>query len=212
MLHAPEEAKRIYDKGTAEALKTQAAKASAPLSVKKTLEKESPALPYSLPMLQKDANKNLGFTASKTLKIAQSLYEKKVTTYPRTDCQYLTESQIPEVGPVLASVARVYPTQVETLKSLGVITRASTFDGTKLVDHHAIIPTIVQVELDADEKALYGLICQRYLRALAPDHEFTSTNVTLYANGVLFKASGRTPIKPGWKALKLIGDAAESAE
>jgi DNA topoisomerase-3 len=212
MMHAPTEEQRIYDKATADALAAKAKGCVAPLSVKKTNETDQPPLPYSLPMLQKDANKVYGFTARNTLNLAQELYEQKATTYPRTDCQYLANSQIGEVPEVLLSVEKSFPGAVKELRSQGIVTRASTFNDAKLVDHHAIVPTALHVELSGAALQLYTLICQQYLRTLSPECKYIATKVGMDANGVPFKATGRTVTDPGWKAIKLIGSTAEEAD
>lgn len=204
MLHAPDEEHRITKKEDAEALKRKAAGHQGPLKVEKRAESEAPPLPYSLPALQKDANRILGFTAKNTLKVAQALYEKKAATYPRTDCQYLAESQVAEVPGVLDVVAKRFPSAVAALRKAGIVTRKSTFNDAKLVDHHGIIPTMLFVgDLEGAEEQLYALICQRYLQTLGPDCKYTATRVTMDANGVPFKATGKTINDPGWQALKL---------
>ncbi len=206
MMHAPSEENRITKRDAAEALKAKALGAQGPLRVEKTAETEAPALPYSLPALQKDANRILGFTAKNTLKVAQALYEKKALTYPRTDCQYLANSQIAEVPAVLDVVAKRFPAAVAALRKAGVTTRKTTFNDAKLTDHHGIIPTaLYAADLDGAELQLYSLVCQRYLQTLGPDCKFVSTRVTLDANGVPFKATGKTVTDPGWQALKLSG-------
>jgi DNA topoisomerase III len=212
MMHSPSEEHRVYERSAAEALKAKALGYVGPLVVKKTNDAEQPPLPYSLPMLQKDANRIYGFTARNTLKLAQELYEQKAATYPRTDCQYLAESQMDEVPGVLECLSKTFPAAVSVLTTQGVVLRKSTFNDAKLVDHHAIIPTSLKVELSGAALQLYTLICQQYLRALAPEHKFLSTKVSLDANGVPFRASGRTITSPGWKAIKLVTANAEEAE
>lgn len=203
MKHAPDEANRITDRAKAEALLKQAQGAHGPLKVQKTPGTESPPLPFSLPELQKEANRVLGFTAKNTLKVAQTLYEAKAITYPRTDCQYLAESQIGEVRAVLEVVGKTFGDAVSKLQALGVTTRKTTFNDAKLTDHHGIIPTMQYVPLTGPELQLYTLICQRYLQTLGPDCRFTSTRVSMDANGVPFKATGKEIQFAGWKELSL---------
>lgn len=208
MMHSRPEEQRIVDKKEAEALLAKARGARAPIQVTKSAETEKAPLPFSLPALQKAANRIFGFSAAKTLKLAQALYEqKKVLTYPRTDCQHLSKSQIPEIEGVLGAVAAVLPGQVSNLKTLGVVTRPSTFDDEKLSDHHAIIPTSMQVPLEGDELALYTLVAHQYLQVLAPDCKFERTKVTLDANGVPFSATGKIVTFPGWTQFKYGKDA-----
>ncbi len=213
MLHAPDEEHRITKKDDAESLKKRALGHQGPLRVEKRAETEAPPLPYSLPALQKDANRILGFSAKNTLKVAQALYEKKAATYPRTDCQFLAESQVAEVPAVLDVGAKRFPAAVSALRKAGIVTRKSTFNDAKLVDHHGIIPTMLHVaELEGAEEQLYALICQRYLQTLGPDCKFTSTRITMDANGVPFKATGRVINDPGWQALKLPNLKAEAED
>ena len=203
MLHTRPEDKRITDKKEAEALLAQANGAHGPLRVSKTRESESAPLPFSMPALQKAANRVFGFSAAKTLKLTQALYEqKKMLTYPRTDCQYLSKTQIPEIPGVLAAIAATLPKQVAALNEVGPVIRNSTFDDEKLSDHHAIIPTSAKTPLEGDELALYTLVAHQYLQVLAPDCKFEKTKVALDANGVPFTASGKTILSPGWTAFK----------
>ena len=204
MMHAPDAENRITTKEEAERRRKKAERAQAPLKVEKNNASEGAPLPYSLPALQNDANRIFGFTAKNTLKLAQALYEKKAITYPRTDCQHLAESQMEEVESVLAVVARRYPAMTEALRSKGIVKRKTTFNDAQLTDHHGIIPTVQYVELEAAELQLYQLVCQRYLQAMGPDCKYQSTRVTMDANGVLFKATGKTILDPGWTSLKLL--------
>ncbi len=203
MTHSPDEANRITDRAKAEALAKKANKHTGPLKVEKTPGSEAPPLPFSLPQLQKEANRVLGLSAKATLKLAQQLYEAKAITYPRTDCQFLANSQVAEVRGVLAAVAKRFGAQVGRLEALGIVTRSSTFNDSKLTDHHAIIPTAESVFLEGEALDLYRLICQRYLQTLGPDCKFVSTRVTMDANGVPFKATGKVVTSPGWQELKL---------
>lgn len=213
MTHSPKESERIVTKEEAEARKKRAQMFQGPLKVEKAPEKEAPPLPYSLTTLSKDADRILGLSATNTLKVAQALYEKKATSYPRTDCAHLGTDQIPQIPMVLEAVAKRHPDAVGALTKMGVVTRSSTFDDSQLSDHHAIIPTEVHVEdLAGVELQMYNLICLRYLRALGPDAKFAATRVELDANGVLFKASGRATTDPGFKSIKLGDVSADTPE
>lgn len=215
MMHSPAEDARITDKKKAQELLEQASKASAPLRVTKTKESEGAPLPYSLPQLQKEANRMFGFSAKRTLELAQILYEqKKVLSYPRTDCSYLSTTQIPEVESTLDAVAALFPDKVAQLRKLGVLKRSSTFNDAKLTDHHAIVPTGAKATLEGPELQLYTMVAHRYMQVLAPDLVYYSTRVTMDANGVPFKASGRAVIAPGWTSFKLSSkdDSAEEVD
>lgn len=211
MRHAPSEANRVKTLEGINALIKRAEQYFGPCKVDISAEKEAPDLPLSLPALQKLANKALGLSAKETLKTAQELYDMKVTSYPRTDCRYLGENQKDEVPAVLDVVAKTFPSAVKALNSAGVTLRKSLFDDAKLVDHHAIVPTSLYLELSGVQLGVYKLICQSYMRAIAPDHLFNLTKISLDANGVLFKTSGRVVTQEGWKSIKLVEDKSEDA-
>jgi DNA topoisomerase-3 len=204
MTHAPDESRRITDKEVAKKLVQQAAKAQGALSVISKPGQEAPGLAFNLPTLQKDANKAFGFSAKRTLELAQSLYDKKALTYPRTDCAYLAESQKAEVPETLAVLAQTFPRAVATLRELGVDLRSTTFNDANLSDHHGVIPTRQHVPLVGEELQLFTLVAQRYLRVVSKDLQYDGTKVTMDANGVLFSATGRVITFEGWKAIQLL--------
>ena len=206
MHHVPPESQRIRDRAEAERRKRRAEGATGPLKVERSSEKESPPLPYTLPALQKDANKVLGLSARDTLRLAQELYEAKAITYPRTDCPYLASSQKAEVEPTLKRLEDVFPGAVQALRKAGVTLRASTFDDSKLTDHHGIVPTVEPVVISRAAERLFALICERYLRTLAPDCLFDRTIVTLDANGVFFRATGKQITNPGFRAVRIVSE------
>ena len=203
MTHAPDAEHRIRNKADAERLAERARGATGPLSVVKSADKEAPPMPFSLPNLQKQANKSFGFSAKKTLELAQALYEKKAITYPRTDCTFLAESQVPEVEPTLDALADTFGAAVAHVRKAGTTIRKTLFDDSKLADHHAIVPTTLAVPVTGQEAQLFTLIAKQYLQALLPDAVYDKTSASLDANGVNFKASGRTVVTSGWKALPL---------
>jgi DNA topoisomerase III len=209
MLHAPDEEKRITEKSVAEQLVNKAQRHQGPIRVENASGKESPPLPYSMPQLQKDANRAFKFSPKKTLELAQKLYEKKAATYPRTDCQYLAASQKDDVPEILSRLRALFSGDVSKLQTMGVTLRDSTFNDAKLTDHHGIIPTSLNVSLEGEELQLFTLIAQRFLRTLAPDCLFNQTKLSLDANGVLFKASGRAVTSPGWTGIKLLSSETE---
>lgn len=222
MHHAPEGADRITSKELAEQLVSRAQGGVGPLKVENASSKESPPLPYSLPQLQKEANAAFRFGAKQTLKIAQSLYEKKVISYPRTDCQHLGDSQKADIAPILAALAKRYASAasgeaqlqdplvhefapaLEKLRAMGVTLRDSVFNSARLTDHHGCIPTTITLPLEGDELKLYAFIVQRFLRCVAPDMLFDQTRVTMDANGVPFKATGRVITSPGFTSIKIV--------
>lgn len=210
MTHAPADDKRMYDK--AEALRRmELAKAfRGPLQVKHESGRLAPPLAYSLPVLQQDANRALGFSAKKTLGLAQELYERKLLTYPRTDMPFLAESLKAEVPAVLKSLCGPYPREAKAVLATGPRFRSEVFNDKKLKDHHGIIPTNVYEPLQGEHAQLYALVAQRFLQLLSEDEEHQDVRATLNANGVEFKASGRKVVKEGWKGIKLLAAQADS--
>lgn len=202
LYHVPSEENRIYTKSVAEDLLKKAEGASGPLKVTKSKGKESPPLPFTLPALQKVAEKALGFTAAKTLSVAQSLYEQKAITYPRTGCPYLSASQKPEMNDIVENVSAKYPDPVSDLKKQGIVLRDSLFDDSKLTDHHGIIPTQENISLSGDDLGLYKLIAIRFLQALGQDMLYDGMKIEFDANGVPFKATGKTITFEGWQSIK----------
>lgn len=203
MTHSPKDAERILTREEAERRIQQAMNYVGPLKVEKTEEREAPPLPYSLTSLSKDADKALGLSAANTLKVAQKLYEAKHISYPRTGCEHLGQDQLELIPATLKAVASKFPSHVNALNREGIVTRPSTFDDSKLSDHHAIIPSeLPPIELSEVEWGLYTLICMRFLQALAPDAIFAVTRVQLNANGVLFRTTGKTSLSAGWRSLK----------
>ncbi|WP_156820665.1 DNA topoisomerase [Thioalkalivibrio thiocyanodenitrificans] len=203
LMHAPSGENRITDKALATKLKKQASGAQGPLRVKKTKGADGAPLPFKLPALQKVAASKLGLTAQQTLDGAQALYEAKVITYPRTDCAHLDPSLKDEVPRILAALQKMFPKQCATLESKGVTLRDSTFDASKLTDHHGIIPTGEQRHLTGAQAKLYELIAIRFMQAMAPDRRYNATRIEMDANGVLFLATGKEITEPGWSAIQI---------
>lgn len=203
MKHAPDEAHRIRSREEAERRKSVAETYSGPLSVTTRSAHEAPPLPFNLPGLQRVCSKVLGLSGKATLGIAQALYEKKAITYPRTDCEYLSESQKDEVPAILATLETDYAHAVKHVRTMGVTLRSTTFDDAQLTDHHGIIPTTQHVVLSGQEKEVFRLIAERLLQTLSPDYRFLETKALLDANGVLFTAKGRQPQLLGWRSVKL---------
>ena len=161
--------------------------------------KESPQRLFDLTSLQVECNKRWGWTADDTLRLIQSLYEKKVTTYPRVDTTYLSGDIYPKVPEILK---RMTPYANLTASILGKKLPKSkkVFDNSKVTDHHAIIPTgQAPTSLVGDERKLYHLIALRFISAFYPDCEFMTTTVMGDAGGVGFKATGKVIVEPGWR-------------
>ncbi len=222
MRHAPPVKARIRDRGVADQIAKAAAKYTGPLAVTVEHRRQAPPRLYDLPALQKTCGQRWGWTADKTLEVAQALYDgegKKLITYPRAEARHLAENQIADAGPIVAAMTRLRGfahLQIDP----PVIRRgkAGHFCDAALegVSHHAIVPNVnVMDDLEAriarlsdDEKRLFALICRSYLAILMPDFEYRQTVVILQVPvpeqgpraAAEFRAVGRIPLKQGWKA------------
>ena len=159
--------------------------------------KEYPPLPYSLDTLQVEANKSLGFSPKKTLDTAQSLYEKKLTSYPRSDCNYIPMSQHGDGAKILKMLAGF---GIHGAAEGGMDQKSKAFNDKKVTAHHAIIPTGVEPkELDKDEDALYRMIALRYVLQYLPPCDFEKMDFEVTVAGELFKGSGKVIRKDGFR-------------
>ena len=168
-----------------------------------TRKTEPPPQLYDLTSLQRDANRLLGFTADKTLKIAQSLYEThKALTYPRTDSRYLPPDMIPRVVQTMKTLPAAYQSFVPgALRDGKLPVTRRTIDASKVTDHHAIIPTNKRVDpskFSADEEKLYDMVARRLLAAFYPACEYDATKIVTRAEGYDFRTNGKTIIVNGW--------------
>ena len=167
-------------------------------------KKDLPPQLYDLTSLQRDANKMLGFTADKTLKIAQSLYEThKALTYPRTDSRYLPPDMIPRVVQTMQMLPESYQPYVEGTRRDGKLAVSKrTIDASKVTDHHAIIPTNRKPDLSKfspDERSLYDMVARRMLAAFWPACEYDATRVVTRVGEHDFRTNGRVMIRNGWR-------------
>lgn len=176
---------------------------------------------YDLTSLQVDCNRKFGYSAEMTLNLIQGLYEKKLTTYPRVDTQYLSDDIYPKCPDILNGVSQMtvsgQKVYLQLIKDLAAISKTlpkskRVFDTSKVTDHHAIIPTgQVTVGLSDAERHVYDLIARRFIAVFYPDCQFATTTVTgtvADANGqpdkdlsLEFKASGKEILKPGWRVV-----------
>lgn len=169
--------------------------------VAKKKGREAPPRLFDLTSLQVECNKKFGWTADHTLKLIQSLYEKKLTTYPRVDTTYLSDDIYPKIGPTMRNMTP-YARFTEPVLAKPIPKSKKIFDNSKVTDHHAIIPTGQSpLGIDGDEKRLYHLIAMRFIAAFYPDCEFEGTTVTGHAGKYPFKATGKVIVKPGWREL-----------
>jgi DNA topoisomerase III len=192
MRHAPAPKDRIKDRARAEAIAKAADQHRGPLSVTVEEKRQAPPKLYDLPALQKTCGQRWGWTADRTLSVAQELYDgegKKLITYPRAEARYLAENQIADVPAVV-----------------GALTRLRGF--AHLVEHMDVARPVIRKgksgHLSDDEKRLFALICRSYLAAVMPDYEYRQTSVgmavPLDGKPIPFRAVGRIPLKLGWKA------------
>lgn len=173
-------------------------------SLKKETKTVNPPRLYDLTTLQREANRYYGFTAQQTLDLVQSLYEKKLLTYPRTDSQFITEDMEGTACQVIGIVSRKLPLfgGITHEPDIGRIT-----NNAKVTDHHAIIPT-VQLEkqdlgeLPESEQKIIRLVAMRLLSATGEKHIYDETSVTLTCEGYEFRAKGKTVVQDGWKAIE----------
>ena len=180
---------------------------SAPLTIKKVTKQQGKELPprlFDLTSLQVEANKRFGMTAETTLQTIQSLYEKKLTTYPRVDTTYLSEDIYPKVPAILKGL-RPYEHLVTPILSSGKPPKKSkkVFDNKKVTDHHAIIPTGVPLPsgLTLNENRIYDLIALRFIAAFYPDAKTATTTVLAEVEGIELKATGKENLDPGWRVV-----------
>ncbi len=213
MRHAPQE--RILKREIAETVVNAAENFEGPLGVRVEDKKQGPPKLHDLPSLQKLCSSRFGWPASKTLEVAQELYDgqgKKIITYPRAEVRYLPQSLIPDVPKIVAGLQvgqsfAAIPVPVPPVVRKGA--SGSFHDkGLEGASHHAVIPNVNTVDklrevwprLSADEKKLFDVIARAYLAAVMPDFRYRQTTATLDVKGFPFKATGRQPIDLGWRA------------
>ena len=156
---------------------------------------------YDLTSLQVDCNKKYGFSAEQTLQLIQSLYEKRLTTYPRVDTTYLSDDIYPKVPGTLNGIKDYFP-QVAPLIGAKLPKSKKVFDNKKVTDHHAIIPTGQRPDaMSADEKKVYDLVALHFIAVFYPECEVSNTTVLAKAGEMDFKVTGREVLKPGWRVV-----------
>ena len=169
--------------------------------VQKKAGREAPPHLYDLTSLQVDCNKKFSMSAETTLNVIQSLYEKKLTTYPRVDTQYLSDDIYPKCAATLRGL-RGYEAFTQPLAGKPLPKSKKVFDSSKVTDHHAIIPTGVPAQSLTDlERNVYDLIARRFISVFYPDCKFSTTTATGRVDEVDFKVSGKQILDPGWRVL-----------
>ncbi|MDR1224028.1 MAG: DNA topoisomerase 3 [Tannerella sp.] len=169
--------------------------------VTKKRGKESAPRLFDLTSLQVECNKKFAFSADDTLKLIQSLYEKKMTTYPRVDTTFLSEDIYPKVPQTLKGLVDYTPLTAPLLAAK-IPKSKKVFDNSKVTDHHAIIPTGVPARnLMENERRVYDLVARRFIAAFYPDCEISTTTVLGEVEEVKFKATGKQILSPGWRVI-----------
>lgn len=157
---------------------------------------------FDLTSLQVECNKRFGFSADETLKLIQSLYEKKVTTYPRVDTTFLSDDIYPKVPKTLEGLV-AYKEFTDPLRGKKLPKGKRVFDNSKVTDHHAIIPTgVPATNLSQQEMMVYDLVARRFIAEFYPDCEISTTTVLGKVADIEFKASGKQILKPGWRTVE----------
>ena len=191
--------------------------ADKPFEVTKVEKKngtEAPKPLFDLTSLQVECNKKFGYSAETTLNIVQSLYEKKFTTYPRVDTQYLSDDIYPKCPQILAGL-QGYDELLNPLKGKALKKSKKVFDTSKVTDHHAIIPTGVPARSLTDmERNVYNLVVLRFISVFYPDCKFSTTTVLGRVEDVELRVSGKEILSPGWRQVyaKDTKDAAMSGD
>ena len=173
-------------------------------SVDTKLKKENRPLLFSLTSLQAEANDKLGFSAATTLTIMQSLYEKKLLTYPRTDSNYITDDMAPKLEGLVKKVRFFDEAAADELILTGLNIDTRVVNNSKVSDHHAILPTeyidkAEKIELTKEEKAILDMVIRRFLAVLSQEYQYNETAVIFDVNGETFRCKYKVPVKLGWK-------------
>src|SRR3712207_774752 len=225
MRHAPKD--KILERGRAEAIAARAAGFEGPLAVRVEEKRQAPPRLHDLPSLQKLCGSRFGWSAEKTLAVAQELYDgegKKAITSPRAETRYLPESLAPDIPRIVAGLRAGQTFREVPVPDRPIVRRGKTghfWDkGLEGASHHAVIPNANTVgdlpaiwpRLSADERRLFVMIARSYLAALMPDFRFRHTTALLDVGGAPFRAVGRQPIELGWKAAFGPEDEAEGEE
>ena len=193
-----------------EAFKTIEGKPFTVTKVEKKEGKEQPPQLYDLTSLQVDCNRKFGFSAEMTLNLIQALYERKFTTYPRVDTQYLSDDIYPKCPQTMNGL---YQTKfggvapyAELIKPIGGKPLKKTkrvFDSSKVPDHHAIIPTgVIPQGLSDAEQKVFDLVARRFIGVFLPDCKFSTTTVLGEVDGIEFKVTGKEILDPGWRVVR----------
>ncbi len=178
--------------------------------VEKKEGKEQPPQLYDLTSLQVDCNRKFGYSAEMTLNLIQALYEKKFTTYPRVDTQYLSDDIYPKCPQTLNGLYQtkfggqaVYAEYIKPIGGKPLKKTKRVFDTSKVTDHHAIIPTgVIPQNLSDAEQKVFDLVARRFIGVFLPDCKFSTTTVLGQVDDIEFKVTGKEILEPGWRIVK----------
>lgn len=171
-------------------------------AVQKKNGTEAPPRLFDLTSLQVECNRKFSYSAETTLKIIQGLYERKLTTYPRVDTQYLSDDIYPKCPSILSGISKQYGPLMQPLMGKKLTKSKRVFDTSKVTDHHAIIPTGMPATSLTDlERNVYDLIARRFIAVFYPDCKFSTTTVLGNVEDIEFKVSGKEILSPGWRAV-----------
>lgn len=203
---------RAMSKEQAEQVKAQVVKKRAVVAESSAeVKRIPPPQLFDLTTLQREANRKFGYSADKTLKLAQALYERhKLLTYPRTDSRYLSDDMLPKVKSTLSRLPEPYAALVRAPEMNPSMHTKRFYDNDKISDHHAIVPTEKLPNLDslsADERNIYDLVVRRLIAAHYPNYEYEAAKIITECEGHKFRSTGSMPIAQGWRAVT--GDGAE---
>ena len=201
-----------------EAFKTIEGKPFSVTKVEKKEGKEQPPQLYDLTSLQVDCNRKFGYSAETTLNLIQALYEKKYTTYPRVDTQYLSDDIYPKCPQTLNGLYQtkfggqaVYADYIRPIGGKALKKSKRVFDTSKVTDHHAIIPTgVIPQNLTDAERKVFDLVARRFIGVFLPDCKFSTTTVLGTVDDIEFKATGKEILDPGWRVVRDMAKTAES--
>ena len=193
-----------------EAFKTIEGKPFTVTKVEKKEGKEQPPQLYDLTSLQVACNRKFGFSAEMTLNLIQALYEKKYTTYPRVDTQYLSDDIYPKCPQTLNGLYQTqfggvapYAPLIKPIGGKALKKTKRVFDTSKVTDHHAIIPTgVIPQNLSDAERKVFDLVARRFIGVFLPDCKFSTTTVLGEVDGIEFKVTGKEILEPGWRVVR----------
>lgn len=180
----------------------------------KAPKSEGAPLPFSLSSLQMAANDKFGYSAQTVLDACQALYEKhKLTSYPRTDCNYLSAEHHTDAPNVLAAIVANRPDLAQLAAKIDLKRKSAAFNDEKVTAHHAIIPTIARANVSAlsdTERNIYDMIVRTWLAQFFPPCQFLQTSIEVSIEGETFAAVGKTPVSPGWREVYALPEAGEA--